>query len=148
MAEVEVLTIWIEQQKHLADVDDFAKNLVHVMESILGKAIKEGAFKNASGDSLYQTLLRLQAWLKEYNNAGETKGMLRRLRDYFYAAAGNNSDNMDQLISLSQELGQACMSLRLRPTLPLACLADVRGSVQDLVERQSNLAKQVCEFLA
>jgi hypothetical protein len=138
---IELLKALVNRLDVLATTDETAKRLLQMTKSMsytLEEARDQGTFKNATSctrqnvEKLCDAIKGLQSWIDEYNNAGKTKGKLRRLRDYFYA--GNN---LNTLKALSKELDQAFKSLNLSLNL------EVCAGVKDLVQQQFFLAKEV-----
>jgi hypothetical protein len=131
----------INRVRAMAAVDDAAKKLLEIVKSLcytLEEARERGTFRS-SASSTYQyistvhsKLQDLELWITNYHNAGKSRGMLRRMRDYFFAGS-----NLEELQGLSQDLDHAFKCLNLSLSL------EISAGVKELVQQQSSIAQQV-----
>lgn len=142
---IQCAMILVQQLQKMGEVDTTAKYLESTLRSItytLEEAQKRGTFRGAPESTcrnisiVHEKLQELQSWVTDYQNTGKTKGMLARLRDYWYAG-----QHLDKLKKLSLELDQAFKDMHL-------CLSlEICAGVKDLVEHQSSVAKEVFEMI-
>jgi hypothetical protein len=125
----------------MCEADSTAKSLYGLVRNVaytLQDALNRKVFASPSSNTLlnieivHSRLAELNQWISNYMQAGKTKGILRRLRDYFLAGG-----NLDELNRLSVELDGAmrCLGLALN--------METCAGVQRLIQRQSTVAQHV-----
>jgi hypothetical protein len=113
---------------------DLVRNVAYTLQDALGRHV----FASTSPNTLHHIqivhsrLADLNQWISNYMHAGKTKGLLQRLRDYFYAGG-----NLDELNRLSLELDCALQCLDLSLNMQIC------AGVQRLIQLQSTVAQNV-----
>jgi hypothetical protein len=134
----------IHQLNAMAEVDEVSKRLKAIVKNLeyaLEGARERGSFRSSHGstkahlESVNTKLRQLQEWITNYQNAGRG-GMLRRMKEYFFACS-----NLEELRRLSQELDDACKGLNLSLNL------EICAGVKELLQQQSNIAKDVVDII-